>query len=112
MTMRIEPIGNRVAVKRADAAQMYGSIHLPGTAMDKPQQATVVAVGPGMLGTNGDIIPMSVKEGDVVLLAQWGGAEVELDGEKIVIVREDELLGIVREEEKATGSIPRGRRAA
>lgn len=107
--MRIEPIGNRVAVKRADAARMHGSLHLPGTSMDKPQRATVVAVGPGAVGIHGEVIPMSVQEGDVVLLAQWGGAEVELDGEKLLILREDELLAVVRGEAKAAEPVPRRR---
>lgn len=92
--MKLTPLGNRVIVKVEEAAkETKGGIILPDTAQEKPKRGTVVAAGPGKhegLGS-GDPV-MHVKAGDVVLFAKYAGSEVEIDGEKLLIVDQDEIL--------------------
>lgn len=91
----IKPLGDRVLVK-ADAAEEVTSsgLYIPDTAKEKPQQGTIVAVGPGKV-ENGNKIEMSVKEGDNVLYGKYAGTEVTLNGEEFLIMRESDVVGIL-----------------
>jgi len=94
MTMR--PLSDRLMVKRIeDKKQMQGGLHIPDSAKEKPQEAEVVAVGPGKRLESGTLVPLDVKVGDRILLGKYAGNEIKLDGEEYLIVREDEVLGIV-----------------
>ena len=94
--MNVRPLGDKILVKRAEPeTKTKSGIFLPESAKDKPQQATVVAVGQGRLLDNGDRVPFQVKEGDTVLLGKWGGTEVKIDNEEYIVLGEDEVLGII-----------------
>ncbi len=94
--MNIKPLGDRVLIKPADAAEMSkGGIIIPDTAKEKPQEGKVVAVGTGKLDDNGKAIPFNVKKGDLVLLPKYGGTEVKIDDVEYQIVREDDILGVI-----------------
>jgi chaperonin GroES len=95
--IRIRPLGDKVLVKRVDVDnQTKGGIYLPESAKEKPQEATVLAVGEGKTLENGTTVPMQVKVGDRVLLGKWGGTEIKLDDQELLIVGQDEILGIVQ----------------
>jgi chaperonin GroES len=92
----VRPLRDRVLVRRLEEAeQKVGGIIIPDTAKEKPQQAEVVAVGSGRLLENGDRVPLSVKPGDRVLLGKWSGTDVKIDGEEYLILKEDEILGVL-----------------
>ncbi|HKI85144.1 MAG TPA: co-chaperone GroES [Thermoanaerobaculia bacterium] len=94
--MNIRPLHDRVVVKRVeDEETVRGGIIIPDTAKEKPQQAEVVAVGPGKLDDNGKRQPMDVKKGERVLIGKYSGSEIKIDGEDMVILREDEILAVV-----------------
>jgi chaperonin GroES len=94
MTMR--PLSDRLMVKRIeDKKQMQGGLHIPDSAKEKPQEAEVVAVGPGKRLESGALLPLDVKVGDRILLGKYAGNEIKLDGQEYLIIREDEVLGIV-----------------
>ena len=94
--MKLTPLDDRLIAKRVLAQEKTNSgIYLPDSAKQKPQQATVISVGPGRLLDDGRRAPMAVQQGQTILLSKWGGSEIELDGEQVVIVREDEVLAIV-----------------
>ncbi len=95
-TIHIKPLADRVLVKRLDEAeeQKVGGIIIPDTAKEKPQEAEIVAVGPGRL-EDGKHIPLEVKEGDKVLIGKYSGTEVKIEGEEYLIMREDDVLAIV-----------------
>ena len=92
--MKLQPLGDRVILKRIDNAEQKtaGGIVLPDSAREKPQEAEVIAVGPGKLDDNGKRITPDVKVGDKVIIAKWGGTEVKLEGAEYVIVNEDDIL--------------------
>ena len=94
--INIRPLADRVLVKRLDEEdeQMVGGIIIPDTAKEKPQEAEVVAVGPGGLD-EGKRVPLEVKAGDKVLIGKYSGTEVKIEGEEYLIIREDELLAVV-----------------
>ncbi|MBL4933368.1 MULTISPECIES: co-chaperone GroES [Clostridium] len=93
--MRVKPLGDRVVIKRLEAEEKTKSgIVLTGTAKEKPQEAEVVAVGPGAV-VDGNRIPMEVKVGDKVLFSKYAGTEVKLDGEEYTILKQDDILAIV-----------------
>lgn len=93
--MRIRPLGDRVVIKKLEAEEKTKSgIVLTGTAKEKPQEAEVVAVGPGKV-EDGKEIKMEVKVGDKVLFSKYSGTEVKIDGEEYTIVRQDDILAIV-----------------
>jgi chaperonin GroES len=95
--MNITPLYDRVVLKRTEAAEtVKGGIIIPDTAKEKPMEAEVVAAGEGKFDDNGKRVPMSVKAGDRVLIGKYSGTEVKLDGVDHVIVREDEILAIVK----------------
>lgn len=95
--MKLIPLGDRVVLKRLDEKEekTTGGIFLPDSAKEKPQEAKVVAVGPGKLDDKGKRIAPDVKEGDRVITAKWGGTEVKIDGVEYLIVNEDDILAKV-----------------
>ena len=91
-----KPLGARVLIEPVEQEEITaGGIVLPETAKEKPQQAKVLAVGPGDRNEKGERVEMDVKVGDVVLFAKYSGTEVKIDGKKLLIMRESDLLGIV-----------------
>jgi chaperonin GroES len=95
MGIRVKPLQDRLIVKRlAEEERSKGGIIIPDTAKEKPQQGKVVAVGPGKRD-DGKVLPLDVKAGDTVLFAKYAGTEIKLDGDEHIILREDDVLGIV-----------------
>jgi len=96
MALSLKPLGDRVVVEPIEQEEVTaGGIMLPETAKEKPQQGTVLAVGPGGRDEDGEHISMDVKVGDKVLYAKYSGTEFKLDGKKLLILRENDLLAIV-----------------
>ncbi|MGW8224110.1 MAG: co-chaperone GroES [Anaerolineales bacterium] len=96
MSISIKPLGNRVVVEPEEQEEMTsGGIVLPETAKEKPQKGKVLAIGPGDRDDDGKRIPLDVKEGDKVLFAKYSGTEIKLEGKKVLILRESDLLAIV-----------------
>jgi chaperonin GroES len=92
----LKPLHNRILVERVEAEEKTASgIVIPDTAKEKPQEGKVVAVGPGNKDKQGKIIPMEVKKGDRILFAKFGGSEVRFDGKEYLIMKEDDVMGIV-----------------
>ncbi len=96
---KLKPLYDKIVVKRFEEQEQKtpSGIIIPDTAKEKPQMGEVIAVGEGKLLNNGDLKPLKVKEGDVVLFNKYAGTEVELDGEKYLIMSEDEVLAIVED---------------
>ncbi len=95
--MNVRPISDRILVRRVDAdEQVKGGIIIPDTAQETPQEAEVVAVGPGKRNKNGDVIAPAVKSGEKILIGKYAGTEIEVDGDDYVIVNEDDVLGIIQ----------------
>lgn len=93
----IKPLGQRVLVKRLDAEEVSaGGIVLPDTAQEKPQEAEVVSLGTGGKDDNGNDIKFSVKKGDKVLISKYGGTDVKVDGEDLLIISESDILGVIK----------------
>jgi chaperonin GroES len=93
----VKPLRDRILVRRIEEAeQKVGGIIVPDTAKEKPLQAEVIAVGAGRVLDSGERVPLSVKAGDKVLIGKWSGTDVKIDGEDYVILKEDEVLGIVQ----------------
>ena len=98
MSLTLKPLGNRVVVEPVEQEEITaGGIVLPETAKEKPQKGIVLAAGPGERDDDGDHIPLDVKEGDTVLFAKYAGTEIKVDGKKLLITRESDLLAIVVE---------------
>ena len=94
--MNLKPLDDRIVIKQSDAEEKTtGGIILPDTAREKPQIGTVVAIGPGKILDDGKRGKMSVKKKDEVIYAKYMGSDVEIDGDKYVILRESDILGIV-----------------
>ncbi len=94
--MKIHPLGDRILIRRIEETeQVSGGIIIPDTAKEKPQEADVVAVGPGRRGDDGDLIALDVQPGQKILIGKYAGNEVEVDGEEFVILSEDDVLGIL-----------------
>ena len=95
--MKFRPLADRVLVKRTDEEQASeGGIVLPGSAAEKPSQGEVVAVGPGKTSDNGDVQPISVNVGDLVVFGQYAGSNtVKIDGDELVILNEQDILGVI-----------------
>ncbi len=102
---KFTPLHDRVLVRRVEEAETTrGGIIIPDTAKDKPQEGEVIAVGKGKINEEGKVRPLDVKEGDRVLFGKYSGTEIKIDGEELVIMREEEILGILsgaRKTEKA-----------
>jgi chaperonin GroES len=93
--MNIKPLADRVVIAPLEAAEeKVGSIYIPDTAKEKPQEGQIVAVGPGRM-EDGKIVPMSVKVGDRVLFGKYAGTEIKKDGKEYLIVRESDILAII-----------------
>lgn len=96
MSVNIRPLHDRVLAKRIEEGeQVRGGIIIPDTAKEKPQEAEVIAVGPGKIQEDGKRAPMDVKAGDKVLIGKYSGSEIKIDDEDYVILREDEILAVV-----------------
>ncbi|MBU0514726.1 MAG: co-chaperone GroES [Proteobacteria bacterium] len=94
--MKIRPLQDRVIVSRVEEEDMTaGGIFIPDTAKEKPQEGKVIAVGPGKVLENGTKLELSVKKGNRVLFGKYSGTEVTLDGDEYLIMREDDILGII-----------------
>jgi chaperonin GroES len=94
--MNIRPLHDRVVIKRLEASEnKQGSIYIPDSAKEKPQQGEVVAVGGGKLDEKGQRVAMEVKAGDRILFGKYSGSEIKVSGEEYVIFREDEILGVI-----------------
>ena len=94
--MNVRPLRDRVVLKRLEEQeQKIGGIIIPDTAKEKPQQGKVVAVGNGRINDEGTVMPLDVKVGDTVLFGKYSGTEIKLEGEEFLIVREEEILGII-----------------
>ena len=95
--MNVRPLSDRILVRRVDAEeQVKGGIIIPDTAKETPQEAEVVAVGPGKRNKNGEVIAPAVKSGEKILIGKYAGTEIEVDGDEYVIVNEDDVLGILQ----------------
>jgi chaperonin GroES len=93
---KVRPLRDRILVKRVEEAeQRVGGIIVPDTAREKPQQAEVVAVGSGRVLEDGSTAPLTVRAGDRVLVGKWSGTDVKIDGQEYLIIKEDEVLGIL-----------------
>ena len=96
MASSIRPLNDRIIVRRIeDQEQMRGGLYIPDTAKEKPQEGEVIAVGAGRILNDGKRVAMDVKTGDIVLFAKYSGTEVKMEGKKLLIMRESDLLGIV-----------------
>ena len=94
--VNVKPLRDRVLVRRLEEAEeKVGGIIIPDTAKEKPQQAEVVAVGSGRILEDGTTVPLDVKAGDRVLLGKWSGTDVKIDGAEYLILKEDEILGVL-----------------
>ena len=90
------PLHDRVVVRRVESeAKTKGGIIIPDTAKEKPQEGEVVAVGPGARNDKGEQVALDVKAGDRILFGKWGGTEVKLNGEDLLILKESDILGVV-----------------
>jgi chaperonin GroES len=93
MAVKLQPLGDRVVVKPMEREEVTkGGIVLPDTAKEKPQEGKVLAVGPGRLSDDGKRVAMDIKVGDVVLYVKYGGTEVKIDAEELIILRESDIL--------------------
>lgn len=94
--MQVRPLYDRVLVKRVEEeTRSKGGLFLPESAKEKPSEGVVLAVGQGRLTNGGDVRPLAVKEGDRVAFGRYAGTEIKIDGEDRIVLREDEILGIV-----------------
>ena len=94
--MAFRPLHDRVLIRRIDAEEKTaGGIIIPDTAKEKPMEGEVVAVGSGAKNDKGEVTPLDVKAGDRVLFGKWNGTEVKLDGEELIIMKENEIMGVL-----------------
>lgn len=94
--MNFKPLGDRVLLKQLEAKeQTKGGIVIPDTAKEKPQEGKIIAVGTGKKSDDGKVITMSLKSGDKVLYGKYSGTEITIDSEEYLIIREDDVLGII-----------------
>jgi chaperonin GroES len=93
--MKIRPLYDHILVERMEEEEKKGGIIIPDTAKEKPQQGKVIAVGSGRRDEKGNRIPLEVKKGDIILFGKYAGTEVKIDDGEYLIIREDDILGIV-----------------
>jgi chaperonin GroES len=99
--MKVRPLHDRIIVQRIDEGeQKVGGIIIPDTAKEKPQQGKVIAAGKGKVKDDGKVVPMDVKTGDIILFGKYGGQEIKLDGQEYLIMREEEVLGVIEGKSK------------
>lgn len=102
--MKVRPLHDRILIKRIEEKEtVKGGIIIPDTAKEKPQEAEVIAVGNGKKTEEGKVVPLDVKAGDRILFGKYSGTEIKLDGEEFLIIREDEVLGVLEGASKAAG---------
>ena len=102
--MKVRPLHDRVVVRRIEAEEKTaGGIIIPDTAKEKPQQGKVFAVGAGKVKDDGTRQPLDVKDGDTILFGKYSGQEIKIDGEELLILREDEVLAVLEEVAAAAG---------
>jgi chaperonin GroES len=95
--MNVHPLSDRVLVKRIEEEETKrGGIIIPDTAKEKPMQGEVISVGPGRLDESGNRVPMELKQGDKVLMGKYSGPQVKIEGDEFVILREDDVLGVIK----------------
>ena len=100
--MNIRPIYDRVVVKRVEDKQdMHGALYIPDSAKEKPQEGEVVAVGRGKRMEDGTIVALDVKAGDRILFGKYSGSDIKVDGQEYMIMREDEILGVLSDSKTA-----------
>jgi len=96
--MKFRPLHDRVIVRRIEEDERTkGGIIIPDTAKEKPQQGEIVAVGPGAPDEKGKVQPLDLKPGDRVLFGKWSGTEVKIDGEELLIMKESDILGVLKD---------------
>jgi len=96
MAVKVRPLHDRLIVDRIEEGeQQVGGIIIPDTAKEKPQQGKIIAAGKGKIKDDGSVTPLDVKAGDTVLFGKYSGQEIKLDGDEFLIMREDEILGII-----------------
>src|SRR5579864_3432910 len=96
MAQKFTPLHDRVLIRRVEEQEsVRGGIIIPDTAKEKPQEGEVIAVGKGKSNEEGKVFPLDVKAGDRILFGKYAGTEIKLDGEELIIMKEDEVLGIV-----------------
>jgi chaperonin GroES len=96
MATKFTPLHDRILVRRVEESETTrGGIIIPDTAKDKPQEGEVIAAGKGKISEEGKVRPLDVKEGDRILFGKYAGTEIKLDGEDLVIMREEEVLGVI-----------------
>ena len=101
----IRPLNDRIIVRRTEEQeQMRGGLYIPDTAKEKPQEGEVIAVGNGRILNNGDRVAMDIKVGDKVLFGKYSGTEIKLDGDEYLILREDDVLGVIEATAKGKGA--------
>jgi chaperonin GroES len=99
--MKIRPLYDHVVVKRIEEQEtVKGGIIIPDTAKEKPQEGEVVAVGRGKRLEDGNVVPLNVQAGDRILFAKYSGSEIKVDGEEFLIMREDDVLGVIEDASK------------
>jgi len=102
--MNFRPLHDRILVKRVEEKEaVKGGIIIPDTAKEKPQEGKVIAVGHGKKNEDGKVIPLDVKEGDLILFGKYSGAEIKMDNQEYLILREEEVLGILESKTATTG---------
>jgi chaperonin GroES len=95
-TMKLRPLGDRILVKRIkEEEKTKGGIIIPDTAKEKPQEGKVVAVGKGKVADDGKLIAPEVRAGDKILFGKYSGSEIKLEGDDLIVLREDDILGII-----------------
>ena len=94
--MKFRPLHDRLVVRRIDeAGKSAGGIIIPDTAKEKPSEGEVIAVGPGARNEAGALVPPGVKKGDRILFGKWSGTEIKLDGKELLIMKEEDVMGVV-----------------
>ncbi len=96
--MKVRPLHDHILVERVEEETRKGSIIIPDTAKEKPQQGKVIAVGEGKRDENGKRIPLDVKKGDIILFGKYGGTEVPVGDKELLILREEDVLGVIEKE--------------
>jgi chaperonin GroES len=100
--MKFKPLHDRILVRRIETDEKSaGGIIIPDTAREKPQEGEVIATGPGARDDSGKLIPLDVKPGDRILFGKWSGTEIKLEGKELLIMKEDDVLGIIESGVKA-----------
>ena len=96
-SMKFRPLHDRVLVRRLEEDERtVGGIIIPDTAKEKPMEGEILAIGPGARNDKGELTPLDVKAGDRILFGKWSGSEVKIDGEELVIMKESDIMGVIK----------------